>query len=77
MKFFGQLNNSQLCRPETMHHSLFSHALYFIAESDKSRAIATDSIAGEVPEKYYVALNSDFVKVRYLLVYSKHSQRDE
>lgn len=50
---------------------------YFVSESDKSRSIATDSIGGEVPKKYYVALNSDLVKVRYLLVYSKQSQRDE
>ncbi|KDR13804.1 hypothetical protein L798_12102, partial [Zootermopsis nevadensis] len=46
-------------------------------ESDKSRSIATDSIGGEVPKKYYVALNSDLVKVRYLLVYSKQSQWDD
>ncbi|KAJ4434433.1 hypothetical protein ANN_22995 [Periplaneta americana] len=44
-------------------------------ESDRSRSIAKDSIGGEVPNKYYVALNSDLVKVRYLLIYSKCSQR--
>lgn len=44
-------------------------------ESDKSRSIAKDSIGGEVPNKYYVALNSDLVKVRYLLIYSKYSPR--
>ncbi|XP_069672200.1 protein mono-ADP-ribosyltransferase PARP16-like [Periplaneta americana] len=44
-------------------------------ESDRSRSIAKDSIGGEVPNKYYVALNSDLVKVRYLLIYSKYSQR--
>jgi hypothetical protein len=51
--------------------------LHFVSESDKTRSIATDSIGGEVPKKYFVALNSDLVKVRYLLVYSKHSQQDE
>ncbi|PSN47378.1 Mono [ADP-ribose] polymerase PARP16 [Blattella germanica] len=44
-------------------------------ESSKSRSIAKDSIGGEVPQKYYVVMNSDLVKVRYLLVYSKCTQR--
>jgi hypothetical protein len=42
-----------------------------VAESGKTRCIAKDSIGGEVPNKYYVVLNSDVVKVRYLLVYNK------
>lgn len=41
-------------------------------ESAKSRSIAMDSIGGEVPDKYYVVLNSDLVKVRYLLVYNRN-----
>jgi hypothetical protein len=43
-----------------------------VAESAKSRSIATDSIGGEVPNKYYVVLNNDLVKVRYLLVYNSN-----
>ncbi|XP_067013516.1 protein mono-ADP-ribosyltransferase PARP16 [Anabrus simplex] len=43
-------------------------------ESGPSRSITTDSIGGEVPKKYFVVLNSDLVRVRYLLVYSKHFQ---
>lgn len=44
-------------------------------ESGKARCIANDSIGGEVPKKYYVVLNSDVVKVRYLLVYNKISHQ--
>lgn len=43
-------------------------------ESDPSRSITSDSIGGEVPKKYFVVLNSDLVRVRYLLVYSKYIQ---
>jgi len=38
-----------------------------------TRCITKDSIGGEVPNKYHVVLNSDVVKVRYLLVYNKNS----
>jgi len=62
---------------ETLHHGLhwllLSYTSVCVPESDKSRSIAKDSIGGEVPKKYYVVLNSDLVKVRYLLVYSKYS----
>ncbi|PNF35496.1 Mono [ADP-ribose] polymerase PARP16 [Cryptotermes secundus] len=41
-------------------------------ESARSRSMAMDSMGGEVPDKYYVVLNSDLVKVRYLLVYNRN-----
>uniref|UniRef100_A0A7R8VEM6 Poly [ADP-ribose] polymerase n=1 Tax=Timema douglasi TaxID=61478 RepID=A0A7R8VEM6_TIMDO len=42
-------------------------------DSNRSRSITSDSIGGEVPEKYYVVQNSDLVRVRYLLVYCNNS----
>ncbi|CAG2053815.1 unnamed protein product [Timema podura] len=42
-------------------------------ESNRSRSITSDSIGGEVPEKYYVVQNSDLVRVRYLLVYCNNT----
>lgn len=41
--------------------------------ADKNRALNSDSIGGEVPKKYYVVVNSDLVRVRYLLIYSRPS----
>jgi len=35
----------------------------------QARALAPDSIAGQVPHKIYVVPNSELVRVRYLLVY--------
>lgn len=46
-------------------------------DSGKARSLAKDSIGGEVPQKYYVVMNSDLVKVRYLLVYSKFTPRSD
>ncbi|KAJ9579800.1 hypothetical protein L9F63_004546 [Diploptera punctata] len=46
-------------------------------DSSKSRSLAKDSIGGEVPQKYYVAMNSDLVRVRYLLVYSNFTPRSD
>ena len=45
-----------------------------VSDSSKARSLAKDSIGGEVPQKYYVVMNSDLVKVRYLLVYSKFTE---
>ncbi|XP_071449172.1 protein mono-ADP-ribosyltransferase PARP16 isoform X2 [Hetaerina americana] len=42
-------------------------------DSDPSRSITTDSIGGKVPNKYYLVVNSDLVRVRYLLVYCKET----
>ncbi|XP_046398621.1 protein mono-ADP-ribosyltransferase PARP16 [Ischnura elegans] len=42
-------------------------------DSNPSRSITTDSIGGEVPNKYYLVVNSDLVRVRYLLVYCKQT----
>uniref|UniRef100_A0A8D9A1V6 Poly [ADP-ribose] polymerase n=2 Tax=Cacopsylla melanoneura TaxID=428564 RepID=A0A8D9A1V6_9HEMI len=39
---------------------------------NKGRALAKDSLGGEVPHKYYVVQNSVLVKVEYLLVYTRH-----
>ncbi|KAL1463377.1 hypothetical protein WDU94_015132 [Cyamophila willieti] len=39
---------------------------------NKSRALAKDSLGGEVPHKYYVVQNSVLVKVQYLLIYTRH-----
>lgn len=36
----------------------------------KSRALVPNSMAGEVPEKYYVIRNNEVVKVKYLLIYA-------
>ncbi|RZF44742.1 hypothetical protein LSTR_LSTR000694 [Laodelphax striatellus] len=44
---------------------------------DKSRALANDSMAGEVPHKYYVVANSDMVRVRYLLFYTRSVPKPE
>lgn len=43
----------------------------FLDEPNRNRARAPGSIGGEVPNKYYVVTNSEMVRVRYLLVYSK------
>jgi hypothetical protein len=43
-----------------------------VTESARSRSIARATNGGEVPNKYYVVLNSDLVKVRYLLVYNRN-----
>ncbi|XP_014781742.1 protein mono-ADP-ribosyltransferase PARP16 isoform X1 [Octopus bimaculoides] len=39
-------------------------------ELKRSRALLPNSIAGEVPEKYYVIRNNDVIRVKYLLVYA-------
>ncbi|XP_022191036.2 protein mono-ADP-ribosyltransferase PARP16 isoform X2 [Nilaparvata lugens] len=44
---------------------------------DKSRAFANDSMAGEVPHKYYVVANSDLVRIRYLLFYTRSLPKPE
>ena len=36
----------------------------------RSRALVPNSMAGEVPEKYYVIRNNEVVKVKYLLIYA-------
>ncbi|XP_013793980.1 mono [ADP-ribose] polymerase PARP16-like isoform X1 [Limulus polyphemus] len=36
-----------------------------------SRSYSSDSLAGKVPEKYYLVQNDDLVRVRYLLVYTE------
>lgn len=38
--------------------------------SRPSRAYAEDSLAGKVPEKYYLVQNNSVVRVKYLLVYT-------
>lgn len=40
------------------------------AGAKRSRALVPNSMAGEVPEKYYVIRNNDVVKVKYLLIYA-------
>ncbi|KAI5709434.1 hypothetical protein M8J75_000193 [Diaphorina citri] len=41
-------------------------------EENRRRALAQDSLGGEVPHKYYVVENSALVKVKYVLVYTRH-----
>lgn len=38
---------------------------------DKARNTVSESIGGKVPNKYYLVINSDLVRIRYLLVYSQ------
>lgn len=38
---------------------------------NKERATPKDSIAGEVPHKYYVVSNSEMLRIKYLLVYTR------
>lgn len=40
------------------------------AKNRPSRAYAKDSLAGKMPEKYYLVQNNSVVRVRYLLVYT-------
>lgn len=42
-------------------------------EDSRNRARATESLAGDVPERYYVVENNDMVRVKYLLIYSQPS----
>ncbi|XP_067122160.1 protein mono-ADP-ribosyltransferase PARP16-like [Centruroides vittatus] len=35
-----------------------------------------DSLAGDIPDKYYLVQNNDLVRIRYLLVYSNSSRRE-
>jgi poly[ADP-ribose] polymerase 16 len=43
------------------------------AENDetRNRSRASESQAGDVPERYYVVENNEMVRVKYLLVYSQ------
>ncbi|XP_077295349.1 poly(ADP-ribose) polymerase 16 [Arctopsyche grandis] len=38
-----------------------------------SKAKASDSMAGEIPHKYYIVFNNDLIRVRYLLVYARET----
>ncbi|XP_076464990.1 protein mono-ADP-ribosyltransferase PARP16-like [Babylonia areolata] len=40
-------------------------------EENRGRARAAESLAGDVPERYYVVENNDMVRVKYLLLYSQ------
>lgn len=40
----------------------------------KSRARVTGSMAGDVPEKYYVVRNNEVMRVRYLVVYAEKTK---
>ncbi|XP_023212445.1 mono [ADP-ribose] polymerase PARP16-like [Centruroides sculpturatus] len=35
-----------------------------------------DSLAGDIPDKYYLVQNNDLVRIRYLLVYSNSSRSE-
>lgn len=37
--------------------------------TSKNRARASESQAGDVPERYYVVENNEMVRIKYLLVY--------
>ncbi|GAB1603768.1 protein mono-ADP-ribosyltransferase PARP16-like [Argonauta hians] len=39
----------------------------------RSRTLLPNSMAGEVPEKYYVIRNNDVIRVKYLLVYADNT----
>jgi len=41
------------------------------AENAGPRSRASDSQAGDVPERYYVVENNEMVRVKYILVYSQ------
>ena len=51
--------------------------VFLITENDnkqsplrnRSRAQASGSMAGEVPEKYYIVQNNDVLRIKYILVY--------
>ncbi|ESN98639.1 hypothetical protein HELRODRAFT_67096 [Helobdella robusta] len=41
---------------------------------DKSRSHIDGSIGGEIPEKYYIVTDDEFVRVKYLLVYASRDK---
>ena len=45
--------------------------VYVIIDNNRSRA--GDSMAGDVPEKYYIVQNNDVIRIKYLLVYCQKS----
>lgn len=45
----------------------------FLDVAHKKRSINPGSIGGSVPYNYYVVLNNDLVRVRYLLIYEQNS----
>lgn len=42
-------------------------------KNNNNRSRAGDSMAGEVPEKYYIVQNNDVIRIKYLLVYCQKS----
>ncbi|XP_041367733.1 protein mono-ADP-ribosyltransferase PARP16-like [Gigantopelta aegis] len=42
--------------------------------TSKSRARVQDSMAGDVPDKYYVVRNNEMIRVKYLLLYAEKTQ---
>uniref|UniRef100_A0A8B8DSH8 Poly [ADP-ribose] polymerase n=1 Tax=Crassostrea virginica TaxID=6565 RepID=A0A8B8DSH8_CRAVI len=42
-------------------------------KDNNNRSRAGDSMAGDVPEKYYIVQNNDVIRIKYLLVYCQKS----
>ncbi|XP_076105263.1 protein mono-ADP-ribosyltransferase PARP16-like [Mytilus galloprovincialis] len=42
-------------------------------DDNQNRSRATGSMAGEVPDKYYVVQNNEVIRIKYLLVYAQKS----
>ena len=42
-----------------------------VKNGNQSRSRAKDTQAGDVPEKYFVVTNSDLLRLKYVLVFSK------
>ena len=40
-------------------------------DTSKTRSTAKNSESGEVPDRYFVVTNSELVRIKYLLVFSK------
>lgn len=47
--------------------------IVFIVDDNQNRSRATGSMAGEVPDKYYVVQNNEVIRIKYLLVYAQKS----
>ncbi|XP_026464465.1 mono [ADP-ribose] polymerase PARP16-like isoform X2 [Ctenocephalides felis] len=56
---------------ELIDHEEYVKCQHASDQPNRNRVQAPESIAGEVPNKYYVVTNSEMVRIRYLLIYCK------
>lgn len=47
-----------------------------IKDGSSGRNRASDSLQGDIPEKYFLVTNNDLVRVRYLLIYADKNNRN-